>query len=149
MRRTILVADSDSRTAKLLRATLEPRGFAVVEAPDAVSILTLLLWIPVGLVVVTPRQLGSRRLNPTAFRLLGFLRRRASFARLPVVMFADGVPTADDQRMLGRCGVEVVLKLEGVAQLATRIRVLTAGYEPSVVSQRDARFMPSVMMPTR
>ena len=127
MRRTILVADNDPRTAKSLRAALEPRRFAVVEAPDPISLLTLLLWIPVALVVVNPRQAGSRRVNSTAFRLLRCLSRQASFAHLPAVMFTDA----------------------SVAKLATRIRDLTAGYETGFVSQREARFMPSVTMPTR
>ena len=105
MRRTILVADSDPRTARSLRAALEPRWFAVVAAPDPVSLLTLLLWIPVALVVVNPRQAGSRRLSSTAFRLLRRLGKQASFARLPAVMFTDA----------------------SVAKLATRIRTVTAG----------------------
>jgi hypothetical protein len=127
MRRTILVADNDPRTAKSLRAALEPRWFAVVEAPDPISLLTLLLWIPVALVVVPPRQAGSRRVSSTAFRLLRCLGRQAPFARLPAVIFTDA----------------------SVAKLATRIRALTAGCEPTLVSQREARFMPSVMIPTR
>jgi len=91
MRRTILVADSDPRTARSLRAALEPRWFAVVEAPDPISLLTLLLWIPVALVVVNPAPAGSRASN-TRLRLLSCLGREASFARLPAVIYADATP---------------------------------------------------------
>ena len=94
-----------SKTAKSLRAALEPRWFAVVEAPDPISLLTLLQWIPVALVVVNPRQGGSRRESSTAFELLRRLSRQASFARLPAVMFRDA----------------------SVAKLAIRIRALTTG----------------------
>jgi ActR/RegA family two-component response regulator len=107
MRRTILVADSDSRTAKSLQAALEPRRFAVVEAPDPISLLTLLVWIPVALVVVNPHQGESSRVSSTAVRLLGHLSRQAAFAHLPMVMWTE----------------------TGVAKLATRIRALIDGDE--------------------
>ena len=103
MRRTILVADSDPRTARSLRVALEPRGFAVVEAPDPISLLTLLLWIPVALVVINPSQADARRLSSMAFRVLWRLGRQGSLARLPAVMFADA----------------------SAAKLAARIRALT------------------------
>ena len=104
MRRTILVADSDPRTAKSLRAALEPRWFAVVAAPDEMSLLTLLLWIPVALVVVVnPHRSASRRLSSTVVRLLRCLDREGSPARPPTVMFADA----------------------SAPKLATRIRALT------------------------
>ena len=149
MRRTILVADGDPRTRRLLRVALEPRAFAVLDAPDPISTLTLLLWIPVALVVINPRQPGSRQLNPTACRLLRWIHRGASFVRLPIVMFADSPLTDDEQRAMGARGVEVVQKTEGVPHLAARIRALTANYQPTPVTQREARFMPFVMTPAR
>ena len=103
MRRTILVADSDPRTARSLRVALEPQGFAVVEDPDPISLLTLLLWIPVALVVVNPHPSDFRCLSSTAFRLLRCLGREGSPARPPAVMFADA----------------------SAPKLATRIRALT------------------------
>jgi hypothetical protein len=42
MRHAVLVVDSDPRTRNLLRASLERRSFAAVEAPDPVSVLTKL-----------------------------------------------------------------------------------------------------------
>ena len=91
MRRTILVADSDPRTARSLRAALEPRWFAVVEAPDPISLLTLLLWIPVALVVVNPAQAGSHA-RTTPLRLLRCLVRQPSLAPLPAVVYNDATP---------------------------------------------------------
>ena len=91
MRRTILVVDSDPRTARSLRAALEPRWFAVVEAPDPISLLTLLLWIPVALVVVNPAHGGSHA-GTTPLRVLGCLGRQASFAPLPAVIYTDATP---------------------------------------------------------
>lgn len=116
MRRTILVADSDPRTARSLRAALEPRWFAVVEAPDPISLLTLLLWIPVAMVVVNPHETPSRRLCSAALRLLKDFSRQRRFTRLPVAVLADA----------------------GVATLALRIRALTGHESIATTGNRSA-----------
>jgi DNA-binding response OmpR family regulator len=133
MRHTVLVVDSDPRTRNLLRASLERRSFAVVEAPDPVSALTILLWTPVALVVVNPRGSRAGTPSPTAFDLLEWIRIDPSFSNIPVVMFVGAPPSEEEARAVRASRVEVVRKLDGVASLAARIRALLHDDRPDAV----------------
>src|SRR5438128_3903976 len=89
MRHTVLVVDDDPNTRSRLRASLPPRSFAVVEAPDPVSALTLLLWTPVALAVINPGTRRSQDVTPSAVDLLKCLRTEPAFTNVPVLLLAD------------------------------------------------------------
>jgi CheY-like chemotaxis protein len=124
MRHTILIVDSDPRTRNLLRASLDRRSFAVVEGPDPVSALTILLWTPVALIVVNPRCSRSGGVNPTAFDLLRWIRVDPAFSNIPVLIFADSPPLPDE---------------EARATHAARICALLADALPNAAAVRGTR----------
>jgi DNA-binding response OmpR family regulator len=126
MRHTVLVVDGDPNTRDRLRASLPPRTFAVVEAPDPVSALTMLLWTPVALAVVNPRVRSGGAATPSAFDLLQCIRTEPAFAKVPVLMLADSTLSTEEERKLQSTRCELFYKLEGLTRLSARIQDLFA-----------------------
>jgi DNA-binding response OmpR family regulator len=125
MRHTVLVVHDDPEVQEVLRASLPPRSFVVIAAPDPVSALTLLLWTPVALVVMGPDAGGPQHDMPSAFQLLKCIRSEASLADVPVLMFGDSTLTEWDERTFESSHAEVFRKIKGVAPLVSRIEALS------------------------
>lgn len=86
---TVLVIDSDQEARDVLRASLERRSFKVLDAPDPVSALTMLLWAPVDVIVLNLRVRTEHRPGPTAQDLVRLIRADDLLTDIPILTFSD------------------------------------------------------------
>lgn len=117
----ILLVESDPTQLRLLRASLEQEGYAVVVADDVGSALTVLESDPVDIVLsASALQRGD------GFELVECMQERSEWSRLPTVLMIDGDLRA--ARMRGvRLGIEeFITKPVFVKEMLARVSVLLA-----------------------
>jgi CheY-like chemotaxis protein len=122
---TVLVVDDEGAVRSFLRAYLEEAEYAVCEATDVDSALSVLDETHVDAVVLDVRMPDPRGLGRTGLEVLAFIRLQAAYATLPVLILTGRVLDPDEQDLIRRHHAHLFLKPDGFRKLLQRLERLT------------------------
>jgi len=126
---TVLVIDDEAAVRSFLRAYLEEADFAVCEATDIDSALTTLDERRVDAVVLDVRMSDPQGLGRTGLEVLSFIRLRAAFDSLPVLVLTGQPLEPEEQALIHRHRAHLFLKPDGYRKLLQRLEQLTGRRE--------------------
>ena len=122
---TVLVVDDDRAVRSFLRAYLEDAEYTIYEATDVDSALTTLDQARVDAVVLDVRMPDPRGLGRSGLEVLAFIRLRAVFDTLPVMILTGRPLEPEEQQLIRRHHAHLFLKPDGYRQLLQRLEQLT------------------------
>ncbi len=122
---SVLVADDEGAVRSFLRAYLEDAGYRVLEATDVDGALSTLDQVRVDAVVLDVRMPDPRGLGRSGLEVLAFIRLRAEFDALPVMILTGRPLEGDEQELIRRHRAHLFLKPDGYRQLLQRLEQLT------------------------
>ena len=126
---TVLVVDDEGAVRSFMRAYLEDAGYKVLEAVDVDGALSALDQAGVDAVVLDVRMPDPRGLGRSGLEVLAFIRLRAAFDALPVMILTGRSLEPDEQEIIRRHRAHLFLKPDGYRQLLQRLEQLT-GRQP-------------------
>lgn len=121
----VLVVDDEGAVRSFLRAYLEDANYTVFEATDVDGALSTLDEARVDAVVLDVRMPDPRGLGRSGLEVLAFIRLRAAFDALPVMILTGRSLEPDEQELIKRHHAHVFLKPDGYRQLLQRLDQLT------------------------
>ena len=124
-RPTVLVVDDETAVRSFLRAYLEESSYAVCEAGDVDSALSVLDESPVDAVVLDVRMPDPMGWGRTGIEVLAFIRLHAAFAELPVLVLTGHPLDAEELELVRRHRAHLFAKPDGYRQLLQRLDQLT------------------------
>lgn len=122
----VLVVDDEGAVRSFLRAYLEDADYKVYEATDVDGALSTLDEARVDAVVLDVRMPDPRGLGRSGLEVLAFIRLRAAFDALPVMILTGRSLEAEEQELIRRHHAHLFLKPDGYRQLLQRLDQLTA-----------------------
>jgi two-component system KDP operon response regulator KdpE len=122
---TVLLIDDDRAVRAFLRAYLEDADYAVCDAVDVDSALTVLDERRVDAVVLDVRMPDPRGLGRSGLEVLEFIRLRAASGSLPVLILTGHPLDRREQEIIDRHRADVFLKPDGYRKLLQRLAELT------------------------
>ncbi len=121
---TVLVVDDEGAVRSFLRAYLEDAEYRVYEATDVDGALSTLDQVRVDAVVLDVRMPDPRGLGRSGLEVLAFIRLRAAFDALPVMILTGRALDAEEQALIRRHHAHLFLKPDGYRQLLKRLEQL-------------------------
>lgn len=122
----VLVVDDEGAVRSFLRAYLEDADYKVYEATDVDGALSTLDEKRVDAVVLDVRMPDPRGLGRSGLEVLAFIRLRAAFDALPVMILTGRSLEAEEQELIRQHHAHLFLKPDGYRQLLQRLDQLTA-----------------------
>jgi CheY-like chemotaxis protein len=122
---TVLVVDDEGAVRSFLRAYLEDAEYKVYEATDVDGALNTLDQARVDAVVLDVRMPDPRGLGRSGLEVLAFIRLRAAFDALPVMILTGRSLEPEEQEIIRRHRAYLFLKPDGYRQLLQRLEQLT------------------------
>jgi CheY-like chemotaxis protein len=123
--RTVLVVDDEGAVRSFMKTYLEDAGYEVLEATDVDGALSALDRAGVDAVVLDVRMPDPRGLGRSGLEVLAFIRLRAAFDALPVMILTGRSLEPDEQEIIRRHRAHLFLKPDGYRQLLQRLGQLT------------------------
>jgi CheY-like chemotaxis protein len=121
----VLVVDDEGAVRSFLRAYLEDAEYKVYEATDVDSALSTLDETRVDAVVLDVRMPDPRGLGRSGLEVLAFIRLRAAFDALPVMVLTGRSLGPEEQAVIRRHHAHLFLKPDGYRQLLQLLDQLT------------------------
>jgi CheY-like chemotaxis protein len=121
----VLVVDDEGAVRSFLRAYLEDAEYKVYEATDVDGALSTLDEARIDAVVLDVRMPDPRGLGRSGLEVLAFIRLRAAFDALPVMILTGRSLEPEEQELIRRHHAHLFLKPDGYRQLLQRLEQLT------------------------
>lgn len=121
---TVLVVDDEGAVRSFIRAYLEDADYRVYEATDVDGALATLDQVRVDAVVLDVRMPDPRGLGRSGLEVLAFIRLRAAFDALPVMILTGRSLEPQEQELIRRHRAHLFLKPDGYRQMLKRLEEL-------------------------